>query len=414
MFGRYAKDEPLSKIPAMFTLNSFPIALLGSDLLTNAHIAWQQQCGKTGNIGTLGLAADYVDFCIDQDTRSFIDPTGAATRHLASKRGHPLHPSAEDHEYCPVCIVDVYLIFGKRVASAWDRLGGPWQSSANPHFAQQCRLLRRMWICFRLELAQLLSSLEEEVDAEIEWEARRPAHTTRLLTTANAVMRATTMVRYPVVDDSVLCSRDASGPHTRPASQRRKKTVRFMSVAIVFDKSTSIEGSGDIPNHQQDPSLLPQVRDEPSRPSEKWTRRETDYEPGRYASKAPEGWADTSFMRDLVYSLGQLKVYVFSDPIFDRSWLDTAENEGLASEHRFWPDICSSIDAGMTDRRISWNDLAQVNYVVVSTRDDTFQHLRLIATDDDLSNDQTSVGATKWTSEYDILVQVPDSVLGCE
>ena len=68
----------------------------------------------------------------------------------------------------------------------------------------------------------------------------------------------------------------------------------------------------------------------------------------------------------------------------------------------------------MTDRRISWNDLAQVNYVVVSTRDDTFQHLRLIATDDDLSNDQTSVGATKWTSEYDILVQVPDSVLGCE
>ena len=276
----------------MFTSNSFPIALLGSDLLTNAYIAWQQQCGKTGNIGSLGLAADYVDFCIDQDTRSFIDPTGAATRHLASKCGHPLHPSAEDHEYCPVCIVDVYLIFGKRVASAWDRLGGPWQSSASPQFAQQCRLLRRMWICFRLELAQLISSLEEEVDGEAEWEAKHPAHgvhTTRLYTTANAVIYATKMVRYPVVDDSVLCSRDASGPHIRPASQRRKKTVRFMSVAIVFDKSPPIEVSGDIPNRQQDPSLLLQVRDEPSRPSEKWTRRETAYEPGRYASKAPEG-----------------------------------------------------------------------------------------------------------------------------
>jgi hypothetical protein len=204
---------------------------------------------------------------------------------------------------------------------------------------------------------------------------------------ANAVIRATTMVRYPVVDDSVLCSRNASGPHTRPASQRRKKTVRFMSVAIVFDKNPPIEVSDDIPNHQQDPSLLPQVRDEPSRPSEKWTRRETDYEPGRYASKAPEGWADTSFMRDLVYSLGQLKVYVFSDPSFDRSWLDTAESEGLASEHRFWPDICASLNAGMTNGRISWNDLAHVNCVAVSTQDDTFQHMRLPATDDNLSND---------------------------
>jgi hypothetical protein len=52
--------------------------------------------------------------------------------------------------------------------------------------------------------------------------------------------------------------------------------------------------------------------------------------------------------------------------------------------------------------------------VAVSTQDDTFQHMRLPATDDNLSNDQTSVGATKWTSEYEILVQAPDSVLGCE
>jgi hypothetical protein len=398
----------------MPTSNSFPIAILGSDLLTNAYIAWQQQCGKTGNIGLLGLAADYVDFCIDQDTRDCIDQTGAGTHHLASKCGHSLHPSAEDQEYCPVCIVDVYLTFGKRVASAWDRLGGPWQSSANPQFAQQCLLLRRIYICFRLELAQLLSSLEEEVDAEVEWEAKHPTHTTKLRTTANAVIRATTMVRYPVVDGSVLCSRDASGPHTRPASQRRKKTVRFVSVAIIFDKSPPTEVSGDIPNHQQNPSLLPQVRDEPSRPLEKWTRRETDYEPGRYASKAPEGWADTSFMGDPVYSLGQLKVYVFSDSSFHRSWLDTAESEGLASEHRFWPDICASLNAGMNNGRISWNDLAHVNCVAVSTRDDTFQHMRLPVTDDDLSSDQTSVGATIWTSEYEILVQAPDNGLGCE
>ena len=398
----------------MSNSNSFPISLLGSDLLTNAYIAWQQQCGKTENLGSLGLAADYVNFCIDQDTRDCTDTTRAGTHHLASKCGHLLHPSAENHEYCPECIVDVYLIFGKRVASAWDRFGGPWQSLANPQFVQQCRLLRRMWICFRLELTQLLSSLEEEVDAEVEWEAKHPAHTIRLRTTTNAVIRATTMVIYPVVDDSILCSRDNSGPHTRPASQRRKKTVRFMSVAIFVDDSPPFEPTGDIPNHQQDPSLLPQVRDEPSRPTEKWIRREIDYEPGRYASKNPEGWADTSFMRDQVYSLGQLKVYVFSDHSFDRSWLDTAESEGLASEHRLWPDICSSINAGMSDGRLSWNSLAQVHCVVVTTRDDTFQHLRLLATDDDLSNDRTSAGATKWTSVSEILVQAPEDVLAHE
>ncbi|OSS54160.1 hypothetical protein B5807_00372 [Epicoccum nigrum] len=401
----------------MSTPNFFPIALLGSNILNNAYIAWQRQCGKTGNIGFLGLAADYVDFCIDQDTRDFIDRTGAGTHHLASKCGHPLHPSAEDHEYCPVCIVDVYLIFGRRVASAWDRFGGPWQSSANPRFAQQCRLLRRVWICFRLELAQLTSSLEEEVDAESEWEAKHPDYgvdTARLRTTANAVICATTMVKYPVVDDSILCSRDSSGSQTRPTSQRRRKTVHFMSVAIVFEKDSSIEASGGIPNHRKDPLLLPQVHDGPSRPLEKWTRRETDYEPGRYASKSPEGWADTSFMKDQVYSLGQLKVYVFPDPSFDKSWLDTAESEGFASEHRFWPDICSSINAGMSDETISWNMVAQVHCVVVSTRDDIFQHLRLLAMDDDLSNERTPVGATKWTSVSEILMQAPETVLACD
>jgi hypothetical protein len=119
-------------------------------------------------------------------------------------------------------------------------------------------------------------------------------------------------------------------------------------------------------------------------------------------------------MKDQVYSLGQLKVYVFPDPSFDKSWLDTAESEGFASEHRFWPDICSSINAGMSDETISWNMVAQVHCVVVSTRDDIFQHLRLLAMDDDLSNERTPVGATKWTSVSEILMQAPETVLACD
>lgn len=113
----------------MADAGSLSIALFDNVGLTNAYISRQQHCGDNHNLEAIKSAANYVDFCINQDTRDLSYPQVAKSQRVATRYGHLLHPSTpDDYEYCPVCVVLPYLQVLRHVASAWYLLGG----SRNP------------------------------------------------------------------------------------------------------------------------------------------------------------------------------------------------------------------------------------------------------------------------------------------
>lgn len=182
---------------------ALPVTVFGDDDFTGAHVGWQVQCGEVDNdLGRIEFAAEYVNFCIDEDRRSF-DPADADGRQVATTCGHPLHLStSDDCEHCRTCIVITYLKALRLVTEPWDRIDGPWGEVSDPQYIQQYQQSRTTWIRFRLELAQLATSLEEQADGEALWEVQQSNSSTRADTahsTANVVNVARTMTRYPVV-----------------------------------------------------------------------------------------------------------------------------------------------------------------------------------------------------------------------
>ncbi|KAF1932594.1 uncharacterized protein M421DRAFT_88975 [Didymella exigua CBS 183.55] len=362
---------------------ALPITLLGDDDLAGAYMDWQLGCGETDEtLGLIEYAADYVNFCIDEDPRSF-DPVDASGRRVAVTCGHVLHPSTSDEcEYCPVCIVITYLKALWLVTDVWDRIGGPWKPFLDPENIQLYQQLRRTWTRFRLELAQLTTTLEEEADNEALWEAQQmnsDIAADGVQAAANAVVVARTMTRYPVV--GIL------GPQSWNKAPRFHEPLltsklRLSRRRIRFAPTTTVARDESVPDEVQAHPRRSQspVSFKPGRPTEEWKRSDEEYDPGAHAAQHPEGWSDTSFAGDVLYTLEQLRVCINLSPFhLERSWIDaySIESEGPACEHRFWNEIKAAVRAGLENGAVSKEELLHAHWLLVGTCNGVFQDVVL-------------------------------------
>lgn len=134
------------------------------------------------------------------------------------------------------------------VTEAWDRIGGPWGEVSDPEYSQQYQQSRTTWTRFRLELAQLATSLEEQADGEALWEVQQSSISTRAdiaHSTANVVNAARTMTRYLAVD--ILGPQDrnrTSSFHNAfftSTVQRSKRRLRFAPIATIANDEVIAE-----------------------------------------------------------------------------------------------------------------------------------------------------------------------------
>lgn len=384
-------------------------ALFDNDDLTSAYMLWQQHCGETDNLGYIKTAADFVDFCIDQDTRDFSgSPTGPGQR-IAIKCGHLLHPSTfHECEYCPVCVVFCYLRLLWYVTRAWDQIGGPWQAVPEAQYIKQYRTLKIAWNRFRLELAQLTTSLEEEAENEALWEIEYHSDDSFTVTSQSAACAtaiARTLTRYPVVGisgrrDTNRATRFRTSSST-PLSRHQEKTVRFVPMTTVLADKTIAQDGDQLRNIS-----LSQIGFGPGRPSEKWLRSNDDYEPGVHASGNSEGWADTSFAEDALYNLSQLKVFVnLSHFHLDPPWIDTyrIESEGIACHHRFWNEIQATIDAALQLGKLSKDGLIQAHCLLIGTQNGKLHDVALHISGEYKGSDNSEWQAKVWTSQLEVI-----------
>lgn len=318
--------------------------------------------------------------------------------------GHVLHPStSEDCEYCPVCIMIIYLKALWLVTDAWDQIGGPWHETTNVQLYKQ---LRRTWTRFRLEVEQLITSLEDEVDKEIAWEASQTSCDTRdsVHAAINAVQIARTFARYPAA--GVL----GASPRTKARSSNTQlsllkprmpeRKLRFAAMA------TDVEDGSIVGDKAHRSSLQSPVNFGPGRPFEQWERTNENYVSGAHAAPSLEGWSNTSFMDDVLYDLSQPKVYINISPFqLERPWTDRyeIESDGLAGEHVFWEEIQSAVHAGLESGALLREKIGHSDCLLVGTRNGIFHEVVLYTTNDDEANDTHETQTKRWTSELETL-----------
>ncbi|KAF1365306.1 hypothetical protein EJ07DRAFT_150820 [Lizonia empirigonia] len=293
-------------------------------------------------------------------------------------------------------------------ALAWDHIGGPWQAVPEAQYIKQYRTLKIAWNRFRLELAQLTTSLEEEAENEALWEIEYhnyDSFTVISQSAAHATVVARTLTRYPVV--GILGRRDTNRAtsfrrsSSTPLSRHQAKTVRFVPMTTVLADKTFAQDSDQLRNIS-----LSRIGFEPGRPPEKWLRSNDDYEPGVHASGDLEGWADTSFAEDALYNLSQLKVYLnLSHFHLDPPWIDTyrIESEGIACHHRFWNEIQATFDAALQAGRLSKEGLIQAHCLLIGTQNGEFHDVALHMLGDYKGSGNKGWQAKVWTSQLEVI-----------
>ena len=123
---RMMPSQPTTPIPA---------ALVFSPEDLKFFIEWQKEHHTHNILGEIFKAKDYCEFLKYQRTDTAIadferDKAWKKNRNPATKCGHALHPSDTVADgYCPVCEVDMCLIFLDAIAKVLQQCGGPWQQA---------------------------------------------------------------------------------------------------------------------------------------------------------------------------------------------------------------------------------------------------------------------------------------------
>ncbi|KAF2865917.1 hypothetical protein BDV95DRAFT_242251 [Massariosphaeria phaeospora] len=193
--------------------------------------------------------------------------------------GHILHPLDDKVGInCPVCEVQMCLNFLGAIMEAWKKVGGPLASSTGS-VSSVGYSLRQAWHMARLELLTIMGTHELSADLELLWTRDRSKDE---ISRASSTYSATNAVELAKQCADISCVVDMMPPSviTKPV-KKKKKTVQFTA--------DTEESSG--------------------RTMSAFARGTADYDPGPHACLSPDGYFDTSKLRDLLYNVQQCKIF---------------------------------------------------------------------------------------------------------
>lgn len=382
----------------MSTSDSIPVKIFLDKELSARFRKWQRhQPDHDGEIGEISTAAEFCWFYKDEKASKVVrtlDEPG--DRRVGSKCGHVLHPAEElDIKYCPVCEVEAYLDLQQLIAQAWDITGG---RTAKKHTKRKQMTFRGFWRKARLELEELLVSMEDEAKDEANWEKEHPKDAEGAwasYSATNAINLARLLARYHSTMGPQHAVKDGSdsGRLTRSnaASGKKKRNAKFM-----YGTSFS-----------------------PSRPKPAFQRNRSVYKPGKHAAGTLRELVDTSYMTDRLYNASQLKVltHMGSLPIPKR--IDVSKHENIAGLHPRRKEINQVITtyARNKDPKIRaalMKELERANFLLLCVQQDKFiaaiplerENLEDVGTqnDEDIGQGLDPGGyKTGWVSLLDIL-----------
>jgi hypothetical protein len=181
-----------------YTSNAIPVDLFRNKDLGVQYRLWQRN-QHHGEIGMIHSAAEFAQFCKDDNIRNFDSHLDRNTRRIGSRCGRLLHPAVEDEfEYCLVCDIVIHLDLLQHIAEAWDAEGGPGIEGL---MTDQYDVIQSAWHKTRLEIEQLVSDIQEDADDEARWEHENPEEAEvarKTLSSTKAITVARTMSRYAI------------------------------------------------------------------------------------------------------------------------------------------------------------------------------------------------------------------------
>ena len=235
------------------------------------------------------------------------DDQNAQTHKYATKCSHPLHPAHPAYALepgeiprpvlrCPLCTMRAHLNFLSVVISRWSELGGPWRLEtladihSEIHETTNYQTGVRAYHRAKLSMIRDAYEFEQWAEAENEWEAEH----------------------VDGVEEEVR-------QHSAHAALDLLKREYTYPSAILDDDDEVVLGVADMLPRIQDLGSLktkhviftPDTADTRARPNLYFFRACTDWYDADTCPNAcpgPEGWAETSFMKDYMYTVTQCRI----------------------------------------------------------------------------------------------------------
>jgi hypothetical protein len=238
---------------------------------------------------------------------------------FAQKCGHALHPAHPVHaaaahsddkeegqlpetvQRCPVCVVRALLDFVNVLLQKWKDVGGPWRNidqAADPE-AMKYRTAQRAYHHVKVDLLNTVHEFEEWAVAEAEWEEENPDVEVELASWYGATAALdlfrdeleSSQTASPGTLEKERASLSASPEEEQAQPQRKKAKKR-----IIFSEDTA-------ETRNRDNSLF--------------YRSSTTYDQqSPHTCPDGEGWVDTSFYQDVMYTISQCRILLL---IYDHS-----------------------------------------------------------------------------------------------
>lgn len=308
----------------------------------------------------------------------------------AVRCGHELHPSIHHAvHYCPVCEVRMSLTFLDAIAEALQNAGGPWHKPGSTK--PEKPILRECWHMARLDLQELVESLEVSAELEIQWEtfnSHQSPVARRLKTATKAVRIAVMEQKYPAMvykPQQAGNKRKVADIDESPAQQVKKKRVTFAS----------------------------DIDFEPGRDSTMYCRKSKHYKPGIHACEDSQEWLNTSQCGLNHPDFCNLKLFLtYSqadfDSLDDNTLGRTGEYQCLLSGHPDFEAISSYVAAdtlklGMVETLANLVGFSDAITVLFSDDHTVLDfHLSDSADFEDFDDEEEVVDQNRWTCLGDI------------
>jgi hypothetical protein len=394
-----------------YASNAIPVDMFRNKDLGVQYRLWQSNQPNHGEIGMIHSAAEFAQFCKDDNIRDSDSHLDRNNRRIGSRCGHLLHPVVEERfEYCPVCDIVIHLDLLQHIAEAWDAEGGPGVEGL---MTDQYDVIQSAWHKTRLELERLVGDVQEDADDEARWENDNPEEAEvarKTLSSTKAITVARTMSRYPI---AVITG------HLPEATvlNRTRRPVGSMLTAALTGHATP----PPTPQKQKEKrvTFTSDTIFAPARQSHEFQRKSQFYEPAENDADSPGNFIDTSNPSNRFFNARQLKVVTdfegegLNDLV---SNIATPHHEGIAVKHPRWPEIRQILFDMYEeqDRMIKLNflrELKTADYLLVNVDENdkvtdvvpyTTQEIEDLV-GEEAEECKVSVQKMKWTSHLDVL-----------
>ncbi|KAF2268061.1 hypothetical protein CC78DRAFT_590285 [Lojkania enalia] len=232
---------------------------------------------------------------------------------LATKCKHPLHPThpgafAEDigheeviedveHESrrCPVCVIRAHLRFLAVLYDKWEDVGGPWRNwdvQLDPTGTKYPLSLKSFHTA-KVDMINTLLEFEEWVGTEEDWEAE------------NHDVEVEDAKEFGARKAIEMFLKENKYPTTEFGDDSGELTIDIAGLRQEHEEESVSSGMGTRKKVDFSPATL----DTKTRSTAFYSRVCHAYDPGsKNACPEPEGWDDTSFFRDHLYSISQCRI----------------------------------------------------------------------------------------------------------